>query len=270
MTFVVLGAAGMLGTAVAKELHRRGYAVNEQTHKSCPIDMRPPLEALFDHLTPDDIVINCAGALKGDFATLIKTNSLGPQLAGSIAIQRGIPFIHVSTDCVFKGDRDQAYTVYSIPDATEEYGRSKMVGESIAARGNNITIVRTSFIGFRHGLLNWFLSEARAKNPHAIKGWANAWWSGSTVDAVAAGLATIAEKTPGGIHHLSTDLPVSKYDLLCQLSTLFGLNARIVKTNKPYINRALFPTDRLPPISQEFPALLEQYHALYRTADLRA
>ena len=67
--------------------------------------------------------------------------------------------IHISTDCVFSGERGQ-YDENSITDAKDLYGISKSIGD---INVENALTIRTSTIGHelnsKSGLLEWFLSQ---------------------------------------------------------------------------------------------------------------
>ncbi|KKL48421.1 hypothetical protein LCGC14_2325700, partial [marine sediment metagenome] len=104
-----------------------------------------------------------------------------------------------------------------------------------------VTVVRTSFIGVDHGLMAWFLQSLHVDG--FVGGWANAIWSGSTVDEVARRLVAMVDDPPGGIVHLATEKPISKWEVLVHLKQLWpGADSITVnRTETPRINRALIP-----------------------------
>ena len=245
----------MLGKAVCEELTKRDYEVTKVTHQDC--DISDPSQVGMFIGSNCDVVINCAGLHKGrkikptDHEMML-ANAIGPQNIKDKTQKVGVRLIHVSTDCVFTG-KEGPYTIESIPDARDGYGVSKSIGEYIALFPNT-AVVRTSFIGSEHGLLHWLL----AQNNAVIDGWTKAYWSGSTVYAVARGLVDIAESSVDGIVHLATQKPISKYQALVELSYAFGLNTKIKSVSKPRINRELIPTVILEPLNEAIAELKER------------
>ncbi len=257
MKVLLLGGSGMLGAAVHAELADRGHELAWPSHRECDISDGDDVLARLEAVEPD-VVLNCAGVSppapgKPDIPDreieMVFANACGPQVLAHACRQRGARLIHVSTDCVFSGHLFRSWTngaplryeAQDEPDARDIYGRSKIVGETLGPildeRG---AVVRTSFIGLRHGLLRWLLDQAEAGH---VNGYRNALWTGSTVWEVARGLADIAEDASShGIIHLATTEPHSKYDVLLRLAELLRLNVAIVPVESPYVNRALRPT----------------------------
>jgi dTDP-4-dehydrorhamnose reductase len=60
-------------------------------------------------------------------------NAEGPRVLARHCRNGGIPFIHMSTDCVFSGDKAGLYTEDDAPDPASAYGRSKFAGEQAVA-----------------------------------------------------------------------------------------------------------------------------------------
>jgi dTDP-4-dehydrorhamnose reductase len=63
-----------------------------------------------------------------------------------------IPLIHISTDYVFDGDKEQPYLESDLPNPTSVYGSSKLAGEKILqAVWSKHFIVRVSWVFGSHG-----------------------------------------------------------------------------------------------------------------------
>jgi dTDP-4-dehydrorhamnose reductase len=58
----------------------------------------------------------------------------------------GCLLIHFSTDFVFKGDEDIVYTESTKTDPVNNYGKSKLLGESAIRDMNNVLIIRISWL----------------------------------------------------------------------------------------------------------------------------
>lgn len=256
MRLGILGANGMLGKAVVQDCKERGIDCFICNRYIVDITKESNIRTLLNDRA--DIVINCAGSIhKGNTYTIdmVNANALGPHL---LAEHFRKPIIHVSTDCVFSGIYDAPYPVTFLPDPVDLYGRTKLVGE---VKADHVLNVRTSFIGFEHGLLAWLCSHS---DWSTIEGWQNAIWSGSTVWAVAEKLVDMALNfTEGGIVHLATKEPIDKYNLLSQLKMLLGLKINIRPVIMPVVDRSLEPTVLLPQVVGVANDLINRYQTRF-------
>ena len=173
------------------------------------------------------VIVNTVGVIKQraeaqDAIRCIAINALLPHRIAAVAKEWGGRVIHFSTDCVFSGRRGP-YAETDEPDATDLYGRTKLLGEVV---GENALTLRTSFIGreLQHhdSLLEWFL----AQDHRTVRGFRRAWWSGVTSNHLAGVVADLVETHPevSGLYHLSSG-HISKYELLVRLRD--GLNIDI-------------------------------------------
>jgi len=201
------------------------------------------LGELLDELRPD-YVVNCIGIIKQSDAAAspilsIEVNSLLPHQIAAACKESGSSFVHISTDCVFSGQKPfpDRYTEQDRPDSTDLYGRSKLVGETTPEEGLTI---RTSIIGRElvreTGLLEWFLSQAGG----AVDGFSEAWFSGLTTAALTRVLAQLFEQESAisGVYQVASD-PINKFDLLGRLRDAFGLKVEVRESSSLAINRSL-------------------------------
>src|SRR5262249_25665737 len=110
---------------------------------------------------------------------LLELNAAFPVLL-RLALPSDVVIVHPSTDCVFSG-RNGPYDVDAPPDATDPYGLSKALAESIAKYPNTV-VIRTSIIGVEpegraFGLLGWFLSQPDGAT---VTGFTDHRWNGIT------------------------------------------------------------------------------------------
>jgi len=187
-----------------------------------------------------DIVINCIGIIKQlseskDHVLSISINALFPHQLASLCGEYNCRLIHVSTDCVFNGQKGD-YTESDFPDADDLYGRTKYLGE---VDYKNAVTLRTSIIGHelkgRRSLVDWFLSQNEEVN-----GFSNAIYSGfPTIE-----FASIIDKYViphddlRGVYHVSSR-PISKYDLLKLIAGVYGKKISIRKDSEFKIDRSL-------------------------------
>lgn len=175
-----------------------------------------------------DIVINCIGIIKqlpgaSDPLTAITVNALLPHRISLISRAVGARLIHISTDCVFDGEKGM-YTENDQSNAKDLYGRTKYLGE--VAYPHCVTL-RTSIIGHelkgRYGLVEWFLAQTQK-----VRGFRKAIYSGFPTIELARIIHDYVLPTPeiNGIYHVSSE-PISKYDLLCLVAQRYGKEIEI-------------------------------------------
>lgn len=226
-TITVIGAKGMLGFAVAEYLESRGYRVQRISHDDHDI-LNDPFVRLEPSLLTADVVVNCAGIIKQkihQYANdeVFKVNSIFPRSLSFFCQRASIPFIHISSESVFSGERGK-YTEDDVCDAADLFGISKSAGESL-----HCMVLRTSIIGEEreesHSLTEW----AKQQQCMTVDGIVNHYWNGVTN----VHLAEIIEKIlmtnayAEGTFHLFSPNSVSKKELLEIINEAFQLNLKI-------------------------------------------
>ncbi|CAI6043305.1 dTDP-4-dehydrorhamnose reductase family protein [Cohnella sp. JJ-181] len=192
-----------------------------------------------------DIVVNAVGVLNRQAeenpldAYLV--NGLLPHWLRHLCARGGGRLIHISSDCVFLGDRG-GYTEQERPDGVTVYARSKALGEVVGA---SCLTLRTSIIGpeLRSrgiGLLKWFLGSSGS-----VQGYVNVHWNGvTTLELAKAVVWAMDHPEFGGLVHLTAPEAVSKHDLLGMFAEAFGrTDIEVVPQAEPAIDRTLAPTE---------------------------
>jgi len=259
MNILVLGASGMLGNAIVRNLllsnchvfgtirsNHKTHLFSESIRKNLLIwDDVFNFDVLNDifYAVRPDIVINCIGLIKqlnisNDPLQALPINSLLPHKLYKLTNLVGARFIHFSTDCVFSGKRGN-YKELDVADASDLYGRSKLLGE--VDQPNAITL-RTSLIGHElntsHSLIDWFLSQSTS-----VSGYTRAIFSGLPTIEVANILRdfVIPKSNLRGIYHVSAD-SISKYDLLQLVAKEYKKKINIEFDDSLAIDRSLDST----------------------------
>lgn len=99
-----------------------------------------------------DTIINAAAytavdAAEDDEATATSVNADGAAALAEIAAELDVPFLHISTDYVFDGNKDSAYLEDDAVAPQGAYGRSKLAGEiAVMAANPNALIFRTAWV----------------------------------------------------------------------------------------------------------------------------
>ncbi|TNF01288.1 MAG: SDR family oxidoreductase [Bacteroidetes bacterium] len=258
MIILVLGASGMLGNAVFRllsedsSLNVFGTVRSAGSKKCFDIEYQSNIKANVDVLNHDnlvnvmgeirpDVVINCVGLIKqlGDSTdplVALPINSLFPHRLARLCKATGSRLVHVSTDCVFSGEKG-AYTEQDVSDATDLYGKSKFIGEIHDQK--HVVTLRTSIIGHElntnYALIDWFLSQEGR-----IKGFSNAIFSGLPTPELARVIKEYVLPSPclHGLYHVAAE-PISKYELLSLVSSVYDKNIAIDKDESFVIDRSL-------------------------------
>ena len=257
MKILVIGASGMIGSTVLRVLskcenwdvwgtirdssikHFFTPSIASRLIADVHVEYQDALVKVFSKVRPD-VVINCVGLTKhksqeDDILTSISINTLLPHRLVGLCKLVGARLVHVSTDCVFLGDKG-AYTETDLTDANDVYGKSKALGELFYP--NTITL-RTSTIGHelntKYGLLEWFLSQDRT-----CKGFTQAIFSGlpTVVFAQIIRDVVIPNRDLSGLYHVSSK-PINKFELLNLIASEYGKSIEIVADNSLIIDRSL-------------------------------
>jgi len=257
MKILIFGISGMLGSSLFAQLGRHkdfdlvGTQRSESLKATNSLGRRPARFVLIDAIDFSRVsellaaerpewVVNCIGAVKQlqsakEPVSAITLNSLFPRQLEMLAGTLGYRLLHFSTDCVFSGARGM-YSESDLPDATDLYGRSKLLGE-VDAPG--CLTLRTSMIGpelnSAHGLLEWYLSQ---KKP--VKGYKKAIFSGLTTLELAKLTAKLIESANdlSGVYHVAA-APIDKFSLLGELKRVYLGAADIVPEEDTVIDRSL-------------------------------
>jgi dTDP-4-dehydrorhamnose reductase len=221
MRFLVLGCNGMAGHMICIYLKEQGHDVTGFARKESPFVKTVVGDAKNTELLKRtinegafDSVINAIGVLnryaEADHENAVFLNSYLPQYIAKITEGTRTQIIHMSTDCVFCGERGN-YTEHDFPDGTLFYDRSKALGELKDKK--NVTL-RNSIIGpdinpNGIGLINWFLQQH-----DRVKGYKNAIWTGQTTLQLAKTMENAAIQRVHGLYNMVPDSSISKYDML--------------------------------------------------------
>ena len=161
MKIVILGAGGQLGRQLAQVLPGELILLSRL---DADLTRASDLRGLLNHHRPH-VVVNAAAythvdRAEADPAHAFAVNALAVRDLARTCSELDCLLIHFSTDCVFSGARGR-YTEDDFPDATDLYGRTKLLGELSGA--GELTL-RTSMIGHelgsRQGLVEWFLAQS--------------------------------------------------------------------------------------------------------------
>lgn len=226
---IILGANGMLGNYLDSYLdlyyhvmpfYRNGFDFNLKTES----EIKSYIEQFTDSNT---VIINACGIIKQrnyNISEMIKINGILPHILATIKKDTGCEVIHITTDCVFSGDKINGYNEGDKHDATDFYGKSKSIGES-----EFLTNIRTSIIGEeklnKKSLLEWVRSNKNGE----IDGYTNHIWNGVTCYELAKQIHNIIDTGNFwcGVRHVYSPETVSKFELVNIINSVYELNIKI-------------------------------------------
>ncbi|MDE2240347.1 MAG: dTDP-4-dehydrorhamnose reductase [Rhodospirillales bacterium] len=153
---LVTGASGQLGDALSRRLAALGAAFTAVQRPDFDFEKPETIAACFEAAKPS-LVINAAAYTAVDKAETDQEAAKAGNHTGPLALARlceaaDIPFIHVSTDYVFDGDKGAPYLESDPTNPTGVYGATKRDGEqAILATGAKAVILRTAWVYSAHG-----------------------------------------------------------------------------------------------------------------------
>ena len=209
-----------------------------------------------------EYVVNCIGILKPAvreedapaLARAIRVNALFPH-----ELAEALPdayILHISTDGVFVGGKEQPYLETDPTDCPDAYGKTKALGECPAANVLNFrcSIVGRDAVGGK-GLIELVL---RAPEGGELTGFEDHLWNGVTTNQFAELCRRVIQarafdrlRAVSGVHHFCPNPPITKYDLLCETRTAAGRKLTIRR------GRSGAPTQRI--LGTRFMALPELF-----------
>ena len=134
MKYLVVGANGQLGQELVHMLDNKGLDFVAFDSKSLDITNRDLVQKVFRAEQPD-VILDAAAYTKVDDAEDIgkelnwAVNADGSKNLADAAHEIDATLVFVSTDYVFAGTKEGAYSETDEVNPQNEYGRSKLAGE---------------------------------------------------------------------------------------------------------------------------------------------
>lgn len=239
----VVGASGMLGTAILDQLKGQYRVFATSRHKGYE---HPGIEwRLFDLLdsvklaqwlkdTRPQIVIHCAAivnvdACEKDIETALAVHAESAQvITDTISTWNG-RLIYISSDAVFDGTKKSLYQEEDIPHPLSVYGHTKLQGERITLSVPTGIVLRTTIFGWslapRPSFAEWVLRGLVEQTPLTM--FTDVIFTPIYVSHFAEICIRLIEMSGlTGLFHLSGCSILSKYDFAIKLGTHFGLSTQ--------------------------------------------
>ena len=160
MKILVFGKDGQLGRAFQEQLKHSSFQTANKIHfvgrDECDLSDPTQLTKLLNTFQPE-LILNAAAYTAVDKAEsesekAFAINATAPGLMAGYAVQHGATLLHFSTDYVFDGSKQGAYTEHDKVNPLGVYGKSKEAGEHAITTtfanspAGQYVILRTSWV----------------------------------------------------------------------------------------------------------------------------
>jgi dTDP-4-dehydrorhamnose reductase len=267
---LILGSSGLIGHQMLNyfeqlpdyELHDISLT-RRARGKTELIDLRNEevISQFVLNLKPDHI-INCAGLLihasEKDVKSSIALNAYLPHLLVKLLDSYGGQLIHISTDCVFSGNKGQ-YEESDVKDGTSIYSKTKSLGEIF---DDNHLTVRTSVVGPElkiesEELFNWFMFRN-----NDVNGYEKSIWSGVSTLFLPRAIENLIQNKVKGLYQVTSLNPITKYELLCFFKKYSEKSFDVNKVDGYITNKSLVDTRKL--LTIEIPSYEEMINEIFQ------
>ena len=236
MRIVVTGAFGRLGAVLCAELVSAGHDLIALDRAELDITYADQANVVINDLRPE-VIINCAGynavdAAEGDKAAAFALNAHGPEVLAATAEAAGALFVHFSSDFVFDGEANQAYSETDSTNPLSAYGASKLAGEIATRRASRHYVLRLSSL-FGGAGVNGHRSTVdyitdSLSNGASVRAALDRTVTPSYVPDVArATLAMLDGDVPYGTYHCVNSSSTTWYELALEVARQLGVNPSI-------------------------------------------
>lgn len=223
MRIAVLGKNGQVGQAclqcfASHELLPLGRqdSGGDLTNPSSLIER---LEAFSPNIIINAAAYTAVDQAESDVKAAYDINVIAPEAIAKFAKQKGLLFIHLSTDYVFDGCQEKNYSEDQRPHPLNVYGLSKLEGENAVLKANpDAIIMRLTWVhaaahrNFITSLLNWF------KGQTTISVVDDQFGIPTSANEVARGLCRVVEyyeqsrPFKRGLYHFASEGACSRYE----------------------------------------------------------
>ena len=268
MKILLTGSSGKIGSVFALKIESKAF---------CPLrkdlDLSEPVNAKV--LDSIDGVIYAAGingrkVLDFEHSVTRAVNTENPALLAGFAAEKDIPFLYLSSDDVFDGEKGAAYVESDRKNPLNRYGEEKSEAEDLILKANkeakiiryplvfgydNAFPERAQFVDHlidqtRQGLAEFSLSTKTVTSPSFVS------------DLVEKSLDIFFDKEASGIFHVFNEGKASFFDFGQYLRFKFCSDTRLSAENSTFSDPDFSKKGYAPMHSERIPPLRSFYKAL--------
>ena len=240
MKLLLTGVSGLLGINFAQEMMDRHEIIGVDRSKLVNAPFRilkqdlldaDAVESVLDVAQPEWL-INCAALAdleacedNPDIAKRLNTDL--PRRLARACKARNIPFVHISTDAVFDGEKDGFYTEEDKANPQSVYAKTKFEGEwAVLTEDVNAIVARVNFYGWslggRRSLAEFF--HHNLTHNKSMSGFTDVVFCPMLVNDTARTLVKMLQRGLSGLFHLVGPQAMSKYQFGVEIARKFSLH----------------------------------------------
>ncbi len=237
---LVTGVSGLLGLNFVQEMMgtHEIIGVDRGKLRNAPFKIlkqdlldADAVESVLDLAQPEWL-INCAALAdleacedNPDIAKRLNTDL--PRHLARACKARNIPFVHISTDAVFDGEKDGFYTEEDKPNPQSVYSKTKFEGEwAVLTEDPKALVARVNFYGWslggRRSLAEFF--HHNLTNNKSMSGFTDIIFCPMLVNDTARTLVKMLQRGLSGLYHLVGPQAMSKYQFGVEIARKFSLH----------------------------------------------
>jgi dTDP-4-dehydrorhamnose reductase len=238
---VVLGGSGLVGSRFVELMRQRFEPLHAPAHASLDVLEEEALKAFLSQTAPDVVVnlsacadVDRAEAERGDTTgSVYRMNALLPGRLASLCGDLNTYLLHVSTDYVFDGQRDdRPYSETDSPRPLSWYAQTKHLGEcAVLASGAPASVVRIEmpYSPRPHRKLDFArLCVSRLRSGTEVVGVVDQRITPIFLDDAIEALARVAEQRFEGILHVAAATWTTPYDFAQAVAAALNLDASLI------------------------------------------
>lgn len=239
MKLLLPGVSGLLGINLAQEMMSEHQIVGTDRGKLQRAPFKvinqnlldvSAVDSILDSVKPE-VVINCAAIADLDVCednpNLAKQMNVDlPRRFALACKNRNIPFVHISTDAVFDGEKDDFYNEDDKPNPLSVYAKTKLDGEwAVLTENPEAIVARVNFYGWslngKRSLAEFFYNNLT--NNKSMSGFTDVLFCPMLVNDTARTLIKMLKKELKGLYHLVGPHAMSKYQFGVEIARKFHL-----------------------------------------------
>ena len=253
MKILVLGSQGMLGRSLVSRLP--GFVntsfpsieVIAANHAHVDITQGSNTSRFIAQTMPD-IIVNCAAftnvdACETHISEAFAVNATGAKHIALAGKETGAKILHISTDYVFDGTKNQSYVETDLPNPISIYGKSKHNGElAIQETGGKYVIIRTAWLygQYKKNFVTTMLNLGKKNGSVSVV--TDQFGSPTYTTDLSYAIWNVISKDLQGIYHVANTGTCSRYEWARKIFELTGNKVSVhpVKT-RDYKRAATVP-----------------------------
>ena len=249
MKILVIGAHGMLGRDLANRLSslsdpkNSGNEVVAVDRKHIDITHGENTSKFIVQAKPD-VIVNCAAfsnvdACETQISEAFAVNASGARNVALAGKQTGTKVIHISTDYVFDGMKNEPYIETDKPNPISIYGKSKLEGElAVQEINGNYVIIRTAWLfgPHRKNFVTTILDMGRKNRSVSVV--TDQYGSPTYTSDLSHAIQTAILKDLRGIYHVTNSGTCSRYEWARKIFELTGNQVSVLPLKTADYKRA--------------------------------